>query len=81
MVETSHQLAVLAGRERQDENYCALRDERNRGLDRVTRQRLRIQQLSTMLQVFVDAAEEVPPRLLCADELARARAVLNQEDS
>lgn len=69
---------MLPERQRLSANYAALRDERDRGLDLATRQRLHIRHLTVMLRVFVEAAESDPPSVPAATDVARARALIDE---
>ncbi len=67
-----------AGRERASASFIALREERDRGLDLATRQRLHIRRLTETLRLFVEAAEADPATALSPADIARARALLNE---
>lgn len=78
MSVTIQEQSLLPERQRLSANYAALRDERDRGLDLATRQRLRIRDLTVMLRMFVEAAESEPPSIPAASDVARARALIDE---
>lgn len=78
MATTTHQSLLHPEQPHLVESYLAMRDDRDCGLDRITRQRLHIQQLRAALQALVDAFEAQPPQPHATTALEQARTLLAQ---